>query len=150
MFNFFIYSEIILESHIEEKDINNYVCNSMQAQVIIDGKYYQIDANDLNKELCKILSGSYQMPALGVSIHTEILKAIKQGIWLKLQYNGTQVVDDMFFDELLIEVNPEFSGVNVIRGNCGIYEGRCFYIYGLNMNTLYDFIKKKYIVDKTV
>ena len=89
-----------------------------------------------------MLKDSHTMPAFGISIHVETLKAIQKGVWLKLQYNGTQVVDEMPFDELLIEVNPEFSGFNIIRGNRGIYEGRCYYIdlIDKNMKTLYDFI----------
>ncbi|MBO5910011.1 MAG: hypothetical protein J6Q15_00730, partial [Clostridia bacterium] len=60
----------------------------------------------------------------------------------KLQYNGTQVVDDMPFDELLIEINPEFSGFNVIRGNKGIFEGRCYYVNLVNctMKELYQYV----------
>jgi hypothetical protein len=93
-----------------------------------------------------MLQDSHTMPAFGVSIHTETLKAIKNGVWLKLQYNGTQEVDGMPFDELLIEVNPEFSGFNIIRGNKGIYEGRCFYIDldNITMELLYDFVIENY------
>ena len=143
IFNYFICSTIGLGVSMKFENITNYVYNSQQAQVIIDGTYYQVDDIDnLNNVLRKMLEDSYDMPALGVSIHTEVIKGINQGTWLKLQYNGTQYVDDMPFDELLIEVNSEFGGFNIIRGNKGIYEGRCYYVnlYNSTMQTLSDYI----------
>jgi len=134
--NCFVCGTIILGANMEVKNINHYICNAKQAQVIIEGKYYQIkDMENLNNVLSQMLQESHQMPALGVSIHTETIMAINKGVWLRLQYNGTQQVDDMPFDELLIEVNSEFVGFNIIRGNRGIYDGRCYYI-DLNNSTM--------------
>lgn len=132
----FVCGTMILGANMEVKNINSYVCNARQAQVVTDGKYYQIeDMQNLNNVLSQMLQGSHQMPALGVSIHTETIMAINKGVWLRLQYNGTQQVEDMPFDELLIEINPELSGFNIIRGNKGIYDGRCYYI-DLNNSTM--------------
>lgn len=142
---------MLLGGNMELKTIQQYLSTSSQAQVIVDNNYYNIDdLNQLNVVLNQMLQDSHTMPAFGVSIHTETLKAIKHGVWLKLQYNGTQSLDDMPFDELLIEINPEFSGFNIIRGNRGIYEGRCFYIDldNTTMQSLYDFVNLNYVADK--
>lgn len=139
---------MLLGGNMQSKDIKNYILDSTYAKVIIDGKCINIEYIDnLNKVLSGMLQNSNIMPALDVSIHTETLEAIKTGVWLKLQYNGTQTVNDMPFDELLIQVNPDFNGFNIIRGNRGIYEGRCYYINLVDntMEGLYNFIKSNYV-----
>lgn len=131
--------------YMQTKDINYYLLNSEQVQVIIDNHYYYIyDLSLLNNEIEQMLKDSYEMPAFGVSIHTETLNAIQKGVWLKLQYNGTQSANDMPFDELLIEVNYECEGFNIIRGNKGIFEGRCYYInlQNTSMTNLYNYLTK--------
>ena len=136
---------------MEVKNVQQYLVDSSQAYAIIDNKYNKVDnLDELNNVLNDMLQDSHTMPAFGVSIHTETLNAIKNGVWLKLQYNGTQNVDDMPFDELLIEVNPEFSGFNIIRGNKGIYDGRCFYIDldNTTMQPLNDYIQQNFIKEK--
>lgn len=143
---------MLLGGNVENKDIKSYITNSDKAKIIIDGQYIMVENTEkLNQILNNMLSNSHTVPALGVSLHAETLKAMQTGVWLKLQYNGTQVVDDMPFDELLIEVNPDFNGFNIIRGNRGIYEGRCYYIDLVNntMKPLYDFITMNYINKQT-
>lgn len=82
-----------------------------------------------------ILQGSHDMPAFGVSLDLETKQALQKGIWLQLTYPATQEVNGLPFDTLLIELHPDHSGFNIIRGNNGIYDGRCFYI-DLVENTL--------------
>lgn len=137
---------MLLGGNMQKQSVQEYLSSPSRAVVIVDGDYNNIEKLDELKDVVSsMLEDSHTMPAFGVSIHTETLKAIQKGVWLKLQYNGTQVVDEMMFDELLIEVNPEFSGFNIIRGNRGIYEGRCYYIDLTNssMKELYDFILSK-------
>ena len=139
---------MLVGGNMENKDIKSYIVSSSKAEVVIDDKHIIVEYdNNLNQILNNMLSSSHTMPALGVSLHAETLRAMQTGVWLKLQYNGTQVVDDMPFDELLIEVNPDFNGFNIIRGNRGIYEGRCYYINLVNktMKPLYDFITLNHI-----
>ncbi|MBQ8522273.1 MAG: hypothetical protein IJ458_01245 [Clostridia bacterium] len=130
---------------METKTIQEYLTSSNQAQVVVDNVYYNVDnLTQLNVVLNEILQDSHTMPAFGVSIHNETLNAIRHGVWLKLQYNETKQIDDMPFDELLIEINKEFTGFNIIRGNKGIYEGRCYYIdlIGNTMQPLYEFVNR--------
>ena len=152
MFNIFVNcclcATMLLGENMEVKNIQEYLTLSNQVQVIIDNNYYNVDnLKELNMVVKDMLNDSHTMPAFGVSIHTETLSAIKTGVWLKLQYNGTQDVDGMMFDELLIQINPDFTGFNIIRGNRGIYEGRCFYIdlIGNTMKQLYDFINLTFL-----
>lgn len=136
---------MLLGGNMETKTIQEYLTSSNQAQVVVDNVYYNVDnLTQLNVVLNEILQDSHTMPAFGVSIHNETLNAIRHGVWLKLQYNETKQIDDMPFDELLIEINKEFTGFNIIRGNKGIYEGRCYYIdlIGNTMQPLYEFVNR--------
>ncbi len=138
--------------NMDKISIDKQLTNASQVQVIVDNSYYKIeDVNEINKLLNQMLNNSINMPAFGVSIHTETLKAIKAGVWLKFSYETQQSVDGMTFDELLIEIKPEFQGFNIIRGNKGIYEGRCFYInlVDKDMKDLYNFINLTYSNDKS-
>ena len=69
---------------------------------------------------------------------------MKQGVWLKLIYDKTFVHNEMPFDSLLIQIEKDWTGFNIYRGNNGIYEGRCFYIdlVNNNMKNLYECIIK--------
>ena len=148
LINCCVCATMLLGGNMETKTIQQYLTSSSQVQIIVDNNYYNVDdLSQLNVVLNQMLQDSHTMPAFGVSIHTETFKAIKHGVWLKLQYNGTQSLDEMPFDELLIEVNPEFSGFNIIRGNKGIYDGRCFYIdlIDADMKSLYDYVNLNYI-----
>ncbi len=147
LINIFVYATMLAGANMETKTIQQYINSPAQAQVIVDNNYYNVDnVEDFQEILNNMLINSRTMPAFGVSIHTETLKAVKKGVWLKLQYNGLQEIEGMTFDELLIEINPKFSGFNIIRGNRGIYEGRCFYIdlADTTMKSLYDFINLDY------
>ncbi len=143
-----ICATMLMGGNMEVRNVQQYLTSSEQAYIVVDNKYNKVDdLDELNNVLNDMLNNSRTMPAFGVSIHTETLQAIKQGVWLKLQYNGTQYVDDMPFDELIIEVNPEFSGFNIIRGNKGIYDGRCYYIDldNTTMQPLYNFVTLNYV-----
>ena len=132
---------MLMGGNMKSPSIQQYLTTASQAKIIIEGKYFEANVLELNKVVDNILKDSYSIPALGVSIHTETIMQMQKGVWIKLQYNGTQWLDNMNFDELLIEVNPEFMGFNIIRGNVGIYEGRCYYINLTNtdMAELYNY-----------
>lgn len=104
----------------------------------------------IKSELKNLFENSHEMPALGVSIHNETVTELEKGLWLILQYNETKYHNDMPFDELLIKVNKEDYGLNIIRGNNGIYEGRCYYL-NLDKNTskLYNTINQLLIKKAT-
>ena len=147
LLNCILCATMLLGGNMEVKTVQQHLTASNQAYVMIDGDYYNIDnLNELNLVLNNMLQESHSLPAFGVSIHTETLNAIQKGVWLKLQYNGTQAVDGMPFDELLIEINPDYNGFNIIRGNRGIYDGRCFYVdlMSQSMEPLYQYVVKTF------
>lgn len=112
--------------------------------ILVDNIQYDIVSTNKDfiiNSLITTCNNSHEMPAFGVSIHKEAVEAIKTGIWIKLKYNTTQLHNDMPFDELLINVVSEDCGFNIIRGNNGIYEGRCYYVsLEGNMSILYESI----------
>ena len=142
LLNILVCATMLVGGNMEQKNIQDYLVNSNNAQIIVDNNCYQADVDELNNVLQQMLDGSYQMPAFGVSIHDETIEALQKGVWLRLIYNDTNWVNEMNFDELLINIEPDFSGFNIIRGNQGKYEGRCYYI-DLNektMRVLHDYI----------
>ena len=93
--------------------------------------------------LVLICADSHEMPAFSVAEDKNTLDALASGIWLELEFNTTQTYNEMPFDSLLIEVNSEFSGFNLIRKHNGKYDGRCFYLdLSSNMKHLLDAINQ--------
>ena len=68
------------------------------------------------------------MPALSVAIDDIVKKDINRGVWMSIKYPKQQIVNEMPFDELLIKIDKNYLGFNIIRGNKGVYDGRCFYL----------------------
>ena len=136
-----ICATILNGGNMENISIEHKLTNFDNAQILIDGKDIQFDNQELRLQLSNMLIDCKPMPALGVSLHNETIEAINNGIWIMLIYNTKQMVDDMCFDELLIKVEKDFSGFNIIRGNNNVYDGRCYYV-NLNktMLSLYDWI----------
>ena len=96
---------------------------------------------DFDTLFVEALDDARQMPAFGVSIHKLTVEEMKSGIWVKFIYQQTMEADGMPFDELLVHVQKDMHGVNIIRGNGGSYNGRCFYL-DLNgtLDEVYDFL----------
>lgn len=140
----FIISIPLLFATIKVNPIQECLTSADSIQIIKDGVLVECEENRINEELSLMLENSRDMPAFSVSIHIDTIKEIMRGCWLKLQYRETKAVNDMHFDELLIKVEQNVNGFNVIRGNKGIYEGRCYYIDldNKSMNGLYNYISK--------
>lgn len=84
-----------------------------------------------------------QMPAYAVCLNEMVKEEIKHGYWVKFIYSETQIKNEMPFDELLIHIEQDSSGVNILRGNNGIFEGRCYYFdLENNLNDVYEFINQ--------
>ena len=89
-----------------------------------------------------ICTGAFDMPAFGVSLDGETREAMKSGYWLELLFDGEHNFNKMNFEALLINVNSDYTGFNIIRKVNGKYEGRCFFL-NLNgtMGQLFDAIQ---------
>lgn len=105
-----------------------------------DNKQY-VDILDFLKDICE---GSREMPAYGVSLNEETKMEMQNGLWIELNFNKTKTHNEMPFDSLLIRVEKEYQGFNIIRGQKGMYEGRCFHIYcpQNTMENLYNYLQK--------
>lgn len=90
---------------------------------------------------CSAITDARQMPAFGVSLHDDTIEAMQNGFWIKFIFDGKMIKSEMPFDELLINVQQDCHGLNVIRGNDGVYEGRCYYLdLKSTLNEVYDFL----------
>lgn len=99
------------------------------------------DKDKFDKLLCKTLENSRDMPALGVALHKETIEDMKSGVWVRFIYGKTLERDGMPYDELVISLEKDGYGLNIIRGNGGVYDGRCFYLDLENSTSeLYDFV----------
>ena len=147
LLNIMICATLLLGGNMQQ-NIQYYLTNYNCAQIAINGNCYDVkEVDDLNSVLITMLQDSHTMPAYGVSLHNETIAAVQNGVWLILNFEDENWLDDMNFDQLLINVEPDFSGFNIIRGNNGKYEGRCYYIDLSNttMKLLYDWIKTQAI-----
>ena len=128
LINYFSYADsIIIYKNGEAEEFNN---QTEEFNLLLD--------SFLN--ICK---DHHEMPALGVSLHNETIEALNNGIWIEFRFNKIYTHNDMPFSRLLIEVNNEFSGFNIIRYHNNEYNGRCFYLnLNNNMSDLYNSIIK--------
>lgn len=89
-----------------------------------------------------MLENHYEMPAFSVSLHNETINALNDGVWIELGFPRTFTHKQLAFEKLLIKVDKESCGFNLIRFNENKYDGRCFYINLINstMENLYNTI----------
>ena len=101
--------------------------------VIKDGitQSYESTTNEfveLMQEFVNMTKDSHEMPAFGVSLHDSTVEAMKDGLWIEFVFDRTQIHNGMPFESLLINVEKDWMGFNLIRKYNGRYEGRCYYI----------------------
>ncbi len=92
------------------------------------------------QNLKAVFLNGYLTPALGVSIHTETTRAMKEGDWIKLNFSPAQQKGDLPFDALVFRLENCY-GFNLIRQNGGQLSGRCLYFNLNNETDLKDIIK---------
>ncbi len=91
----------------------------------------------------ELLQGSHQMPAFGVSLNRETVKAIAHGLWAEFCFEGEYECGGLPFEKLLVKVESESQGFNLIRYTTEYgYDGRCIYIdlVSKNMSSFYDIL----------
>ena len=116
-----------------QAQINNYFNQAVEINIYKDSQIYtfktgeEIFGNILDK-INYICEDSIEMPAYGVSLDSDTRNAMKKGLWIELDFKKTITHNDMPFERLLVEVNEEFTCINIIRRHDGLYEGRCFYL----------------------
>lgn len=119
--------------------------------VYIDGEtaVYPVGSEKFN-EICAewnaMLDGAHIMPAFGVSLHHETVKQMKKGVWAEFEFDKQYSSNDMPYEKLLIAVNPDWCGFNIVRCTPERgYDGRCFYydLVGKNMAEFYNVLTDK-------
>lgn len=98
-----------------------------------EGEQFRFNSNSDGYEavldaLERVTAKSYEMPAFGVSLDNETREAMKEGLWVELVFSKARTHNQMPFESLLIKVDGQASGFNLIRGYNGQYAGRCFYL----------------------
>ena len=80
-------------------------------------------------------SCAIEMPAYCVSIDKLTREQIKNGNWVEFIFDGVCEFNSMPFEKLLVQVEDNYCGFNLIRytSNEG-YSGRCFYLQLHNGN----------------
>lgn len=133
--------------YMESNSIRNYFSDAKSITILKnDEKFCYTKGDDKFEEILAALlsatKNSHDMPALGVSIDSETKSAIQSGSWIELQFNKTMSFNEMPFDALLIQIEEDYQGINIIRKNNKKYDGRCFYLnLKSNMKHLSDIIK---------
>ena len=99
-----------------EGKAERYVCGDATFEIILEG-------------FEKMIEGSRQMPAFGVSLDGETRTAMQERLWVEFSFSGTHFCGDMPFEKLLVQVNEGYHGFNIARYNasCG-YHGRCYFL----------------------
>ena len=90
-----------------------------------------------------LLQGAHQMPAFGVSLNSETVKAVKHGLWAEFCFECEYECGGLPFEKLLVNVESASQGFNLIRYTAEYgYDGRCIYIdlVGKNMGNFYDIL----------
>ena len=90
------------------------------------------------KALCE---NSHEMPAFGVSLNNETLEAIGSGLWVEFVFDKQYSHNSMTFEKLLVKVEKEWHGFNIVRYNAqGGYYGRCYFfdLLSKDMSQFYD------------
>ena len=120
------------------------ISNSKHAIVYYQGNQIKLSKSETSqvaKAFEELIEGGYEMPAFGVALHSEVEQQKKQRTFVEFCFDDIYEHNDMPFCKLLIEVDPSFSGFNIIRYHNGEYGGRCFYI-NLNDKTMKEFYEK--------
>ena len=132
----------------QNQTITTFFSQASAVTIIKNGeKFSFLKGDDKFESILKALktttANSHEMPAFGVSLDNETKSKLQSGTWLELEFETTKEYNGMPFDALLIEVDENYQGFNLIRKNNNTYDGRCFYLnLKGNMKTLSNEINK--------
>ncbi|MBQ8761745.1 MAG: hypothetical protein IJZ26_00280 [Clostridia bacterium] len=134
----------------QDLNINNFFEKSKNIIIFKDGKSKLYKQNtqeykNIMEKFMQQVNYSYEMPAFGVSLHNETVKAMKSGVWIRFDFETEQQHNGMPFNSLLINITQDMYGFNVIRMQGKEYDGRCFYLnLEDNMNNFYDYLNSEF------
>lgn len=129
-------------SHVSAQSEN--FDGAKKVEVFKDGETIEMSQEELNilsDIFVETFEGSKSLPALGVALDEETKESVKSGVWIKFSFDKTRVENDMPFDELLIKIHKENNCLNVIRGNDGKFDGRCYFVeLNHSLEKIYNYI----------
>lgn len=122
------------------KSVNVYIDGVTTAYVAGENRFKEICAQWNN-----MLVGAHPMPAYGVSLNSQTVKALKSGVWAEFVFDGQFSSNGMPYEKLLVNAQSEWMGFNIIRYTSEYgYDGRCFYydLNGKDMSGFYNCLVK--------
>ena len=124
----------------------NNIAETSQIVVFNQGSTSVFNHNDDKFEMIlnaflNTIKNAIEMPAFGVSLHDETTSALKLGTWIEFVFDRPQSHNDMPFESLLVSVEPDHTGINLVRKQNGKFDGRCFYLdLSTNLKILHSLI----------
>ena len=142
IFFFFMGVPMMIMSLFEAIDVLPY---AVEYDVLVDGKSIEmtIDQKAELKEKIETLFGNcHTMPAFGVVTPEMYEEQINEGTFVSIKFDKEYKLNDLPFDELVFRVCKDCHGFNLIRGQKGIYNGRCVFLSVVDgtMDELYDYL----------
>lgn len=132
----------MIMTFFEAKDVLPFVSTY---SLMVDGNVVELSEQEqqsLEESVCQMFENSFTMPAFGVVFDKMFQEDVKTGVFVSLKFDQPMEVNNLPFDELVFKVDPTFQGFNLMRGNHGVFQGRCIYIdlHGSSMQDLFDCI----------
>lgn len=115
----------------------NYIKNGKKKEIQLNKN----NLNNINLFFRDVLANSYQMPALGVSVHEYVKHDLNFGEWIEICFSQRQNLEGLEFDGLLLKLEKT-GGVNLIRIINGKYSGRNIFLAFENEKDLYELFNK--------
>ena len=134
-----------VEADVNQNCLRDYIATSSYAIVYCDGESEKLNKKQSQQvvgEFLDLISDAHEMPAFGVALNDEVVEQKNKGVFVEFCFDDILEYNGMTFSKLLVEVNSEFGGFNLIRYTNGEYSGRCFYISLENktMKNFYEYI----------
>ena len=129
------------------EQINTVFDDCSSIKLYNDGKVKTFEKGSLEFEkiiqLWQItVNSGYEMPAFGVSIHELTMQSLQSGTHIEFVFDEVNYHNDMPFDSLLLSLQPNQYGYQLIRHYDDKYQGRCLYVNTTEINNdLYDYIE---------
>lgn len=140
---FFMGVPMILMSFFEAVDVLPYV---QQVSLMVDGKEIvltQEEQTKLQEQVNLMFENSRTMPAFGVMTEDMFKEHIQSGVFVSMKFAQVLEVNGLPFDELVFKVNPTAQGVDLIRGEKGVFQGRCIHLdLNENMQNMHNVIEE--------
>ena len=133
----FVYNDYVIYCTMYEYDLSDVINDCSSVEVYRGGVKELLSPDKADKVKRLIISmndGGYEMPGYGVSIDSLTREEMKNGVWVRLVYPERTYRGEIPFESLLIKVERDYCGYNLIREYDGKYQGRVFY-YNLKEGT---------------